>query len=121
MRSFLLPRGSNPRLIQAPGVSLLDAVILLWAWYHGSQRTGQFTTGIVTAGATSFLGFSMLMVYAAVTTPGLLLAPVEKPFIFVIMTILLGMALGFGIVLGTVGAAVGRWTVTLGGKRSMSL
>ena len=33
--SFPLPRGWNPSLVQAPGVSLLDAIIFLWAGYHG--------------------------------------------------------------------------------------
>ena len=109
MISFPLPNGWNPSLVPAPGVSLLDALVFLSAGYYGSQRSGQLHTGIVIAGATSFLGFTMFLVYAAITTPSLLLAPFEKPFIFVIMSILLVMALGFGIVAGTVGAAVGRW------------
>ena len=107
--SFPLPGGWNPTLVQAPGVSLLDAIIFLWAGYYGSQRTGRFLTGIVTAGAASFVGISMFFVYAAATTPSLLVASFDKPFIFVIVSILLAMALGFGMVFGTVGAAVGRW------------
>jgi hypothetical protein len=51
----------------------------------------------------------VFFVYAAVTTPSLLLAPFEKPFIFVIMSIVLMIALGFGIATGTVGAAAARW------------
>jgi hypothetical protein len=107
--SFPLPNGWNPSLVPAPGVSLLDAVIFLWAGYYGSRRTGRLGTGIITAGATSFIGFAMFLVYAAVTMPRLLLAPFENPFIFVIMSILLVLALSFGIVTGTIGAAVGRW------------
>jgi len=107
--SFPLPGGWNPSLVRAPGVSLLDAAIFLWAGYYGSHRTGRLGTGIVAAAATSFLGFATFFVYAAITTPSLLLAPFEKPFIFVIVSILLVMALGFGIAAGTVGAMVGRW------------
>lgn len=107
--SFPLPRGWNPSLVPAPGTSLLDALIFLWAGYYGSQRTGRLVTGIVTAGAVSVLGFTTFFVYAAVTNPGLLLAPLEKPFIFVIMSILLAIALGFGVALGAAGAAVSRW------------
>src|SRR5262245_10511270 len=106
--SFPLPGGWNPSLVPAPGVSLLDAVILLWAGYHGAYRTGRVSTGLVTAGATSLCGFTMFFVYAAITTPGLLLAPIEKPFIFVITSVLLAMALGVGIAVGMLGAAVGR-------------
>lgn len=107
--SFPLPYGWNPSLVPAPGVSLLDALIFFWAGYYGSRRTGRLRTGIITAGATSFIGFAMFFVYAAITTPRLLLSPFEKPFIFVIVSILVVLALGFGIVTGTVGAAVGRW------------
>ena len=106
---FPLPSGWNPSLVQAPGVSLLDALIFLWAGYYGSHRTGRLSTGIVTAVATSFLGITMFFVYAAITTPGLLVAPFEKPFMFVIVSILLSIALGFGLILGTVGGAAGRW------------
>ena len=51
----------------------------------------------------------MFFVYAALKTPDLLFIPFEKPFILVIASILLTMALGFGVALGTVGAALGRW------------
>jgi hypothetical protein len=107
--SFPLPRGWNPGLAQAPGLSLLDALIFVWAGYYGSQRTGRISTGIVTSAATSLLGFTTFFVYAAITRPSLLVAPFENPFVFVIVTILLTMALSFGVVAGTVGAAAGRW------------
>lgn len=107
--SFPLPRGWNPSLVPAPGVSLLDALVFLWAGYYGSQRSGRLSTGIVISSVTSLLGFTMFFIYAAITTPSLLLAPFEKPFIFVIMAILMAIALGFGIAAGTAGAAVGRW------------
>jgi hypothetical protein len=107
--SFPLPRGWNPSLVPAPGLSLLDALIFVWAGYYASTRTGRFSTGIVTSAVTSLLGFTIFFIYAAVTRPSLLLAPFEKPFIFVIMAILLGMALGFGMAAGLAGATAGRW------------
>ena len=107
--SFPLPRGWNPSLVPAPGVSLLDALVFTWAGYYGSQKTGLFITGVVMASVTSLVGFTTFFIYAAVTSPSLLLSPFEKPFIFVIVATLLGLALGFGVAAGIVGAAVGRW------------
>ena len=107
--SFALPPGWNPSLVPAPGTSVLDALVILWAGYYGSQRTGRVSTGIVISTVTSLLGFKMFFLYAAITRPSLLLAPFENPFIFVIMAVLLGIALGFGITAGIAGAAVGRW------------
>ena len=107
--SFPLPRGWNPTLVPAPGVSLLDALVFLWAGYYGSHRTGRFITGVVLASVTSLVGFTTFFIYAAVTSPSLLLSPFEKPFIFVIVATLLGLALGFAVAAGIVGAAVGRW------------
>jgi len=118
--SFPLPREWNPGLAPAPGLSLLDALVLVWAGYYGSQRTGRFSTGIVMAAVTSLLGFTTFFIYAAITMPSLLRAPFEKPFIFVIMAILLTMAFSFGIAAGTVGAAVGRWSSPNHGKASFS-
>ncbi|HZM92968.1 MAG TPA: permease prefix domain 2-containing transporter [Vicinamibacterales bacterium] len=107
--SFPLPRGWNPSLVPAPGASLLDALVFLWAGYYGSQRNGRLSTGIVTATVTSVLGFTTFFIYAAITRPALLLAPFANPFIFVIMTVLLAIAVTFGIVAGMAGAAAGRW------------
>src|SRR5262249_10887245 len=106
--SFPLPSGWNPSLVPAPGVSLLDAVIFLAAGLYSSHRARRILTGVVTAGATSLVGFTMFLVRAAATTPSLLLAPFEKPFIFVILSVLLMIALGFGVAVGIVGAAMGR-------------
>jgi hypothetical protein len=45
----------------------------------------------------------------AIRTPGLLLRPFSKPFIFVILSTLLLMALGCGALMGTIGAVFGQW------------
>jgi hypothetical protein len=96
-------------LVQAPGVSLLDALIYLWAGYHGSQRTRLIRTGIVAAGSTSLVGFTTLFAAAALRTPSLLIGPIENPGSLLIFSALLLTALGFGVVLGSIGGAVGRW------------
>jgi hypothetical protein len=107
--SFPLPRGWNQSLVPTPGTSLLDAAVYVWAGYVGSQRSGRLTTGLVTATVTSIIGFATFFIYAAITRPPLLLAPFANPFIFVIMTILLAIAMTFGIGAGMAGAIAGRW------------
>ena len=96
-------------LVQAPGLSLFHALIYLWAGYRGSQRTRLARTGMLTAGVTGFVGFTVLFTAAAIRDPGLILAPFSNPFIFVILTVLLLMALSYGIVVGAVGGLIGRW------------
>jgi hypothetical protein len=107
--SFVLPRGWNPGLVPAPGVSLLDGVVLFGAGCYGAMRGGRIVTGIVTAIATSLIGFTLFFIFAAVTRPGLLLAPFQSPFIFVILATLLLIAVSFAIGVGTAGALVGWW------------
>ncbi len=106
--TFPLPAW-NPSLVPAPGVSLLDAAIFLWASFYGARHTGRVVTGVICAIVTSVLGFKITVAYAAVTTPGLLLAPFEQPFVMVILSLLFALALGFGVAVGTAGAVVGRW------------
>ena len=118
--TFPIPRGWNPSLVQAPGVSLLDALVFVWTGYYATQRTHRIATGVLAAGVTSVLGVLVFFVYAGITTPGLLLAPFEKPFIFVIVSVALAIALGFGIVFGSAGALAGRW-MSPSGKRAGSL
>jgi hypothetical protein len=64
---------------------------------------------MLTAGATSLIGFAALFTAIAIRTPGLLLAPLAKPFIVVILAVLLLMALSYGVVVGAVGGIIGRW------------
>ena len=65
---------------------------------------------MLAAGGTSFVGFTVLFTAIAIRTPGLLLAPFASPFIFVILATLLLIALGYGALVGAIGAIVGRWT-----------
>jgi len=97
-------------LVQAPGVSLSDALIYLWAGHHGFQRTRLIKTGMLAAGGTSFVGFTILFTAIGIRTPGLLRAPFSKPFIFAILATLMLIALGYGALVGAIGAITGRWT-----------
>ena len=107
--AFPFPAGWNPSLVPAPGVSVIDALILVWAGYYGAHRTGRISTGIVTAGATSIVGVTTFFAYASIAFPSLLRAPFEKPFILAITSVVLLIAVGFGLAVGGVGAAAGRW------------
>lgn len=97
-------------LVQAPAVSLLDALIYLWAGYHGSHRTRLIRTGIVSAGSTSVVAFATLCAAAVVGTPTLLMLPIVLPAYLLILSALMLTALGYAVVLGSIGAVVGRWT-----------
>jgi len=97
-------------LVQAPGVSLLDALIYLLAGYHGSQRTRLIRTGIVAAASTSLVGFATLCAAAAIGTPSLVKIPFVLPAYLLILSALAFTAVGYAIVLGSIGGFVGRWT-----------
>jgi hypothetical protein len=101
--------------IAAPGVSLLHGLVYLWTGYHGSQRTRLIKTGMLTAAATSLVGFAVLFITAAVSSPGLILAPFSQPFIFVILATLLLLALGYGVLVGALGGVIGRWVGPVAG------
>ena len=96
--------------VQAPSVALSDTLIYLWAGYRGFKRTRLITGGMLAASGTSFVGFSVLFAAIATTTPDLLLAPISKPFIFVILAALTFIALSYGALAGAIGAIIGRWT-----------
>ena len=96
-------------VLPAPGVSLFDALIYLAAAYHGVQRTRLIRTGLLAAGATSFVGFTVLFAAAAVITPSLVLAPFVKPFIFVILSVYLVIPVGYALLLGGLAGVIGKW------------
>jgi hypothetical protein len=98
-----------PSLVQAPLVSLEDTLVYLWTGYYASRRTGLISTGAIVAGATSFIGFTVLFTSIAIMNPDLLAAPFTKPFILVILSVMMLLALGVGVVAGTLGSAVGKW------------
>jgi hypothetical protein len=95
-------------LVQAPGVSLWDALIYFWAGYHGARRTRLIRTAVLAAGSTSVVGLTVLFAVAAIRTPSLLLL-FSKPFIFVILSAVLLVALSYSVVVGTLGGIMGRW------------
>jgi hypothetical protein len=107
--------------VQAPGISLFDALMYGWAAYRGARQSQLIRTGVLAGGVTSFVGFTGLFAAIAIGSPGLLLAPFSQPFIFIILFVLLSMALGCGILAGTLGGVVGRWTATIApGERRAS-
>ena len=108
----LLPFAIEKKLspVPAPAISLFHCVIYLWAGYQGSHRTRLIRTGALSAALTSFFAITFTLASFAIQAPGLLLAPFSNPFIFVILSTLLLMALGCGILMGTIGAVVGRWS-----------
>lgn len=107
--SFPLPSGWNPSLVPSPGTSLLDALIFVWAAYHGAKRTGRVITGVLASMVTGFIGFSSFFVYAVVNQPSLVLAPLQTPFVLVIFCVLLMIAMTFALIAGATGAAMARW------------
>ena len=64
---------------------------------------------MLAAAATSFVGFTVLFTAAAIRDPALILAPFSQPFIFVILSTLLLLALSYGVLVGAVGGLIGRW------------
>jgi len=100
----------NRSLVQLPGVSIVDAVIGLLVGFYGAQRTGLLRTGACMAGLLNVFAVIVLLMVAAVRSPALLMAPFEKPFMFVILSVVIGAPLGFGLAFGSLGALVGRWT-----------
>ena len=99
----------NVSLVPAPRVSLLDALIYLWAGYQCSRRTGLIKTATIAAGATAFIGFTVTFTSFTIEDPSLLMAPFSKPFIFVILTLLMLLTLSAGVVVGAVGGVIGKW------------
>ena len=58
---------------------------------------------------TACVGFASFFVYAVVTQPSLVMAPLTTPFVIVIVCVLLIIAMTFAVVAGATGAAVARW------------
>ena len=95
----------NLSLVPAPAISLLHCVIYLWAASRSSWRTRLIRTGIVAAGASALFAFVVTFAFLALETPGLVAVAFSKPFIFVILTVCLLLALAHGVVMGIVGAS----------------
>jgi hypothetical protein len=104
-------------VMPAPGVSLFDALIYFAAAYHGVQRTRLIRTGLLTAAATSFIGFAILFSAAAVITPGLVLATYDKPFIFVILSVYLLVPVTYALLIGGLAGIVGKWPAPLARRK----
>jgi hypothetical protein len=96
-------------VVQAPGVSLLDSLVYLYAGYQAARRTQLIRTGALAAGSTSFIGFTTLFTAVAIRTPSVLTIPVTSPGYLLMFSVLLLIAVGYGAVLGFIGGIIGRW------------
>jgi hypothetical protein len=96
-------------LVGTPGVSLFDAAIYFFVAFRSVQRTRLIKTGMLAAGATSFVGMTVLFAAAAIITPGLVLAIGVNPLLLIIVSVYLLVPLGYGVLLGALAGVVGRW------------
>jgi len=96
-------------VVGAPGVSLFDAVIYFFAAYCGVQRTRLIRTGVLTAAATSLVGFVVLFAAAAIVTPSLAVALFAKPFLFLILSAYLVVPLAYAVLVGVLAGNFSRW------------
>jgi len=100
--------------IPAPGLSIFHAALDLGAGLFASRRTGLIRTGVIAGAAISFL--ILLITLTGSATYGVLSrAPFSDPFIFVILSLWILMAVSFGSCAGAIGGVIGRW---LGPARS---
>ena len=118
--SLAIKLPSKYSLVQAPGVSVLDAIVCAWAGYYVSRRTRLVRTGLMAAGITGLFAPGIFLTAAAVRDPRLLLAPFSKPFIFVILFTVSLVAISFGIVVGAFGAALARYLPPVPRTRRLS-
>ncbi|HEX4346757.1 MAG TPA: hypothetical protein VHZ73_04255 [Vicinamibacterales bacterium] len=108
-----------PRARRAPGVSLLDAVIYMWAAYYTARRTGLLRTGLIAAAACTVVNLAVMFVALAIKFD-LVQTMIAKPGIMWIVILLAyqGIALAFCLIPGLIGATLG---VTLSPWRRASL
>jgi hypothetical protein len=101
--SVLLTTLSYGSLVQAPGISLLDAAVYFAAGVYAARRTHSIRTAMLAGATTSFAGVAALFTTFAILQPDLLLTPFRGPFIFVILGTLLAIAVGTGALTGALG------------------
>ena len=81
------------------------AAMSLWAGFRGGRRAGDVTAGTLAAFATTFVGLTAGFFFEAARGSMLeaLVTPLPKPFMFVILAIMLSPSLMAGAVGGFVG------------------
>jgi hypothetical protein len=92
-----------------PGVSMLDAALYLLVACRAASRTRLVITGPLVATATSVAGLIVLFVAAAAITPGLAVALVFQPLLFLILSVYVLVPLVYSSLFGLVGGCCGRW------------
>lgn len=100
--------GWTPRALPAPGVSLLDAAIYMWAAYYAARQTRLIWTGVAAAAVCSVVNLTVMFV-ALDLKFGLVQTMVAKPGVMwlVIPAAFQGVALAFAVVPGLIGAVLG--------------
>ncbi len=96
-------------IVGTPGVSLFDAAIYFFVAFRGVQRTRLIRTGMLAAGATSFVGMTVLFAAASIITPGLVLAIFVNPLLLLIVSVYLLIPLGYGVFIGALAGIAGKW------------
>ena len=96
-------------IVGTPGVSIFDAAIYFLISYRGAQRTRRVGTGVLLAAATSGVGLLVLFAAAAIITPGLAMAPIERPVLLLILSAYGAVPLAYSILIGLLAGIVGRW------------
>lgn len=107
-------------IVGAPGVSLVDGMIYFFTAYRGVRRTGLIRTGPLVAAATSLVGFGVLFAAAATITPGLAMATLAYPALFLIVSVYLAVPLTYSAALGTLAGIIGRSMHVRGGRIARS-
>jgi hypothetical protein len=102
------PRPWLGSLAPAPGLSPIHAAVYVWAGYHAARRTGRIASAMLATGSIGLVGYIAFFAVATMINPGLVAAPFSKPFIVVILTLMLLMALGFAVAVGALAGAIGR-------------
>lgn len=107
---FPLAGAWNPSLVPAPNVSVMDAVFFIAAGYSGARRTGRLAAGVVNATALGLIDFAAFAVFATLQFPTLPAAIRGDPFILLIGSVYLTLAVAFAGAFGAAGAAIARLT-----------
>jgi len=90
-------------------LSLLDAAVYFLAADRGVTRTGLIKTGGLVAAASNFVGLVVLFAWAAVVTPGLAVALLANPALFLILSVYLRVSLSYAALVGTLAGTFCRW------------
>jgi hypothetical protein len=96
-------------LVGTPGVSIFDAAVYFLVSYRGVQRTRRIATGVLLAAVTTGVAMLVLFIAAAIITPGLVMAVVERPLLLLILSLYVAVPVVYSALIGLMAGIVGRW------------